>query len=239
MADGTERRLEVTARCLEEDLGLLQSVAWRDHADTVPVLRAFRDRRGQSPEGTEPIEDVLRVLRSAPIFSLHSGNDRAGTWHDEEEDVVWLVGVGRAHDYDHLVGLASRGRLLPTDEDYQRLEADLPDQFELETMGRHARTLVQKALSDVGQIFEGVLGGRISVRVCVESLDPPLLTVALSERIAPGVGRIPETWKYLVAQAFYPTAGFPIDFLPFAEEIDRDAVRANELALVNFIDETV
>jgi len=232
-----ENRLAVTARCLVEDIGLSRDADWEEESVRIAVLRAFRERRGQDPEGPERILSVRRYV-SAPIFSLHSGDDRAATWYDDVEDVVWLLGVGREHNYEHLEGLARRGTLLPTYVDYDALDAEIPDRFELERIGRQARDLREQARARPGLIIEGQLGGRVQVRVCVEHGDPVLLTVAVSQRIR-GVGEFPPTWQLIVAQAFFPGASFPTDFTPFAVAIDGSDVRADELALVNFLGDAV
>jgi hypothetical protein len=231
-------QLAVTRRCLEEDLRVDPSGSWQDYVDRYPILAAFRDRRGALPEGEEVIQQVRRVLPVPPVFSLHSGDDRAGTWFDEEDNVVWLLGVGRNHDYDHLEDLARRQRLLPTLEDYDQLEAQVPSPAEFDELAVEARRLRQKAMAVQGRIVHGKLSDWLRVRACYELGEPPVLTVAinleLDERAI-----VPPSWLYLAAQAFFPEATYPEDFVPFSHRIDGEDVEANEQGLAYFVDPDV
>ncbi len=240
MSEEPERswQLAVTRRCREEDLGLSASDHWRDQISRFPILQAFADRRGQVPEGSERVRELIPILQ-APIFTLHSGQARGGTWYDPDEEIVWLIGVGWAHDYEHLVGLGRRGKLLPTDEDYAELEPSVPDVFELERIGRQVRELIADARAHPGEIVEGELAERVHVRICREVGEPAMLTVAISERIGPGTIRLPQTWKLMVAQAFFPGTAFPDDYVPFAQRVDDSGIRPDELALINFLPDVV
>lgn len=222
------RRLAVTRRCLEEDLGIVGR-HWRDAVSEFPVLQAFADRRAQSPQGRERILDLMDVLR-APIFSLHSGADRAATWYDEDEDIVWLLAVGRSHDYDHILDLGRRGRLMPGIEDYDQFEPETTGREFAESLVNDARRLVEQAWMVRDEPVEGVLAGRIRVRVCIETDDPDFLVVAVSERLVPGEVVLPKEWQLQVAATFFPGVDFG-DFNPFPLEFDNTYVRDDELAL--------
>ncbi|GIW20266.1 MAG: hypothetical protein KatS3mg065_0562 [Chloroflexota bacterium] len=222
-----EWRLAVTRRCLEEDLDLQPDADWRAIAH--PVLQAFAERRGQHPVGSERITEVSGYTR-APIYSLHVRTHRAATWYDQEEGVVWLLGVGEYHDYEHLRRLAQQDRLLPTVDDYERLELDaLPEDFAAALIAE-VEQLVVAARLEPDRIIRGQLASRVPVRVCVETGDPPKLIVAVSRRLVPGDVELPGDWLVVVAQAFYP--GVPFDELfPSPLRIDDTFVEAHELAL--------
>ena len=66
-----------------------------------------------------------------------------------------------------------------------------------------------------------------------------MLTVAISERVGPGALRLPQTWKLMVAQAFFPGTAFPENPLPFAQGVDGSGIRPDELALINFLTDVV
>jgi hypothetical protein len=196
------------------------------------VLVAFEERRSQQPEGAERIAGLVGVLR-APVFSLHSGDARAGTWFDREEQVVWLVGVGHGHNYDHLIDLARRSQLLPTPDDYLALEGLEVATDVIEEFLWYARWLPAEAAQTPDRPVEARIAGRIGVRVCLETGDPPFLVVAISERVAGGGPRLPAEWRMVLIGLFFP--GVPFDeFVPFPMEMDKTYVREDELAYRHF-----
>jgi hypothetical protein len=227
----TTYRLAVTRRCLDEDLGIVGVDDWRRHLDDRTILRAFQERRSQRPIGQERLLDLIGVIQ-APVFTLHAEQARGGTWYDEEEEIVWLVGVGQAHDYDHLVNLGQRGRLLPTVDDYEQFEIGTAASF-ADTLVAEARALVRLAADRKDEPVEQLLAGRIPVRVCWETADPDFLVVAISERIRPGDATLGKEWQLTVAAAFFP--GVPFDeFPPFPFDFDNTEVRSDELAIRHF-----
>lgn len=221
-------RLAVTRRCLEEDLGLSPDEDWRT-ADS-ELLRAFQERRSRHPTGSDGRIAEVSGFTSAPVYSLHVGRDRAATWYDQEEQIVWLLGVGRAHDYDYLRRLAERDRLLPTVEDYERLEPGAPTRDFAEAILEDVRSLTERAAAEPDRVVHGRLAGRIPVRVCVESGEPMMLVVAVSQRLSPGDVVIPALWQAIVASAFFPAVPFE-DFYPFPVAFDETYVEDHELAL--------
>ncbi len=54
-------------------------------------VTAFVERRSQSPRGQELTN---LPVTAASVYNLHHGRWRGLTWHDEDSDVVWLLGVG-------------------------------------------------------------------------------------------------------------------------------------------------
>jgi hypothetical protein len=225
------RRLAVTRRCLEEDLHVIGH-SWQSQVDEIPILRAFVDRRSASPIGQERIQELGRIQK-APVFSLHSRDDRGGTWHDEEDDIVWLLAVGRSHDYDHLANLGRRRRLLPTVEDYEVFELAEESPAFVDAIVGDAASLIEAAHAHRDEPIEGLLAGRIRVRVCVESGDPDFLVVAVSKSVLPGDQELSAEWQYELASVFFGEVPFS-DFPPFPLAFDRTHVRADELALRHF-----
>lgn len=223
----TAWRLGVTRRCLEEDLELPPRTNWRAIAH--PVLRAFVERRGQEPIGSERIAEVSAYLK-APIYSLHVGTRRPATWYDQDEQVVWLLAVGKSHDYDHLRRLAEQDRLLPTVDDYEHLEADVPAAAFAAALFADVEQLVTAARQQPDRIVVGSVAQRIPVRLCIETSDSRKLVVAISRRLILGDVELPPDWLTAVASAFYP--GVPFDQLfPSPQRIDDAFVEAHELAL--------
>jgi hypothetical protein len=237
MSDETSRswRLSVTERCSREDLGI--GADWHDALGSNPVLDAFVQRRSQLPEGQERIANLVGEI-AAPVFSLHVGRDRAATWYDEEEEVVWLLAVASEHDYDHFRRLATADRLLPTVDDYEALDAPTPTADLVERIGQHARRLLAEAVRASGSIVEDELPGGIPVRICIEPGDPELLTVAVSERVAPGDARLPKQWQLAVLTAFFPGTRFE-DLVPFALRIDGTDIRSDELGVTYFLPDVI
>jgi hypothetical protein len=227
----TTWRLAVTRRCLEDDLGIVGDYDWRARLDDRAILRAFEERRSLRPIGQERLLDLVGVIQ-APIFTLHSEQARGGTWYDEEEEIVWLVGVGRAHDYDYLIDLGRRRRLLPTVDDYDQFEIGTARSF-ADTLVEETRALVRLARNGKDEPVEQLLAGRIPVRVCWETADPDFLVVAISERILPGDTILGKEWQLTVASAFFPGVPFE-EFPPFAVDFDNTEVRSDELALRHF-----
>jgi hypothetical protein len=192
--------LRVTKRCLLEDLGLPESAVELDPAELVdenPLLRAFVERRSQLPTGQETVEGLTAKIVA---YSLHSGEYRGLTWHHERAGVVWLLAArfhrsGDPDDaYPYFRELGRAGNLLPTEEDIRRqVDAQAVD---------FARVLIEKVpaivdqlRSNPGKILRGELGGRIGVRAVWEADDPPMMTVAISQRLRPGEMQVPASWQ--------------------------------------------
>jgi hypothetical protein len=203
--------LRVTKRCLVEDLGLSESAAEIEPAELVdenPLLRAFVERRSQSPIGQETVEGLTAKIVA---YSLHSGEYRGLTWHHEKAGVVWLLAArfhrsGDPDDaYPHFRDLGHAGRLLPTDDDIRRhlagQEADLA-----RVLLEEVPAIVDQLRSNPGRILVGNVGGRINVRAVWEADDPPMLTIAISQRLRPGEMQVPTSWQLAVAAAFLPNA---------------------------------
>lgn len=103
---------------------------WPDGRRGHDVVRAFVDQRSQDPKGQEWTK---LPVTSAPAYNLHHGRYRGLTWHDEDNDVVWLLGVGwhesgsRDDAYMVLKRRDEAGDLMPTEQDYLDLEMTLEE----------------------------------------------------------------------------------------------------------------
>jgi len=78
-----------------------------DYRDAHIFVTAFVERRRRVPgSGTdEP------AVTAASVYNLHHGRWRGLTWHDEDSDVVWLlgsVGTSRAAAATHTRQLKAR-----------------------------------------------------------------------------------------------------------------------------------
>lgn len=70
------------------------------------------------------------------------------------------------------------------------------------------------------------------MRVVCEADDPPLLTIAISQRLLPGEMEVPATWQLAVAAAFLPDAD-PAR-LSFAWDLAGRPLYADEIAYCDF-----
>lgn len=236
----TERAwdLRITARCLADDLGLDPggSAAAEEHLDAHPIVRAFVERRGQSPIGQETFRCGTEVT-GRPLYTLHFFDDRAATWHEEslpsletdyELGIVWLLGVRSEHDYDGLCDLD----LLPTSADYQAFLRESAQSF--------ARALVEQvpqllALAEQrkGAVVEGLIADTIRVRLYRDrDDDAPVLTVAYSSRPLPnGVALVPR-WQMRLVLAFFSED--EIGGLSVTNDIGGHPLAADESAYCSF-----
>jgi hypothetical protein len=229
----------VTRRCLAEDLGLDAAgfhQAIDELAQESEIVAAFRDRAQKGSVGQEPIASLLPEVIA---FSLHVGRHRGATWHHREAGVVWLLAVGYhregdANDaYDHFAQLNRAGRLLPDREDMKALVLSQTPTL-AKSLLDDAPRLVAAARANPREIQTGMIGGRIRVRVAYEDSDPPMLTVAIGQRLWPGEMQIPADWLLRVAAAFLPDT--PAEKLSFAPDIGGAELEPEEAAFCDFSD---
>lgn len=237
---GHEEKLipRVTRRCITEDLGLpaesvdltIDELASRDE-----LVAAFRDRRtAVGSAGQEPIRSLLPEIVA---FSLHVGRRRGATWHHREAGVIWLLAAGYHREghvddaYAYFERLKAAGQLLPDRDDllaYVRSQAP--------TLARsllsEAPALAATARDRPGAVHAGMIGGRIPVRVVYEDADPPMFTVAISQRLFPGEMRVPADWLLRVAAAFLPDT--PPERLSLASDLAGQALQPDEVAFCDF-----
>ena len=87
-------QLRLTRRALEDLHLSIEQYAGRpatDYREVHVFVTAFVERRSQSARGQELTN---LPVTAASVYNLHHGRWRALTWHDEDSDVVWLLGVG-------------------------------------------------------------------------------------------------------------------------------------------------
>lgn len=180
-------------------------------------------KRGAHPLGSETINALLPTLVA---YSLHSGRHRAATWHHEAAAIVWLLAVGwhEAGSVDDAYSYFER--LLPTREDVERVVSRCRVTFESALL-TEVLELRQAACDDAGAIQEGVIGGRIRVRVGFERGDPGLLYVAIIQRLLPGDLPLPAEWLVQILAAFFP--GVPLEDVDYVDEILERDLRPDEV----------
>jgi hypothetical protein len=88
------------------------------------------------------------------------------------------------------------------------------------------------AHANPGEVHEGMIGGRIRVRVVYEDSEPPMLTVAIGQHLIPGEMPVPADWLLSVAAAFLPDT--PADMLSFAFDLAGHELRPDEVAFCDF-----
>ena len=213
----------VTRRCLIDDLGLTAEsvdLTIDELARVNEVVAAFRDRRAAT--GSLGQEAIRSLLPGMVAFSLHVGRHRGATWAHREAGVVWLVAVGYHREgdaddaYDYFEKLNAAGQLLPDRDDmlaFVRSQAPTLARSLLEDVPG----LVATARSHPGDLQQATLGGRIRVRLVYEDSDPPMLTVAIGQRLIPGEMPVPADWLLRVAAAFLPET--PVDRLSVAFDL--------------------
>jgi hypothetical protein len=81
-------------------------------------------------------------------------------------------------------------------------------------------------------IQEGTIGGRIRIRVNYDESDPPMLTVAIGQRLIPGEMPVPPDWLISVAAAFLPDT--PSAQLAIAFDLGGAELRPDEVAFCDF-----
>ncbi len=112
--------LRVTVRCLNEEMEeTTASDAERPVEELEPVLvRKFVAMRSQDLTGTEKVQPLQNAQE---VYTLHAGRWRGATWHDRENNVVWLLAwrlhrSGAADDATRTSRTSTpTGRLLPTE----------------------------------------------------------------------------------------------------------------------------
>ena len=148
-----------------------------DYMDAHDVVRVFVERRRQDPKAQEW---TTLPVTTAPAYNLHYGRYRGLTWHDEDNDVVWLLGVGwhesgsRDDAYAVLKARDQAGTLMPGEQDYLDLEMTREDALSFVVqVSQQAPALVASAREAPGEEVRGVIAGRLGVGVLVEVVVIP------------------------------------------------------------------
>lgn len=202
------------------------------NADRHALVRAFVQERGQTTHGPDPLKCAWET--GAPVFTIHHGTSRGATWHHEALNVVWLLGIADAHNYDRLCDLADDDRLMPTAADVERLVADQAPTF-ARALVEEVPVLINLARRNAGLIVEGVVANTVPVRL---RMDPdgraPLLTVAVDQRLQPEGLRLPGGWLARLAMAFFPDT--PFEQFSWVTELGDQPLREWEIAFCDFAD---
>jgi len=240
-------QFRLTRRALD-DLSLsIEDYAHRlatDYVDAHEFVRAFVERRQQHAKGQEW---TSLPKTAAPVYNLHHGRYRGLTWHDEESDVVWLLGVGwhesgsRGDAYAMLKRRDAAGTLMPTEEDYLDLEMSFEEARSFVVQVREqAPALVARARERPGVETRGVIAGRLSAGVVVEVVvvtdeDESLeeIWIAFELPPTPGASALPPQpeWIQVILAAMLPfEAG--LDDVEFGGSFPRPGgSRSNEIVV--------
>jgi hypothetical protein len=121
------RRARPTIRCLVEDLGVELPDLTTDLGELDdPWLVELRRVAPTSPTGQKRILAIDHPL----LYRLRVSSERGATWVEDESGIVWLCAVRRREDgsdddaYEWFEKLHQDGRLLPTDDDRLRDQAE-------------------------------------------------------------------------------------------------------------------
>ena len=142
--------LRLTRRALD-DLGLDTALYARrpaaDYVDVHEAVRAFVERRRQSPVGQETTQ--LPVSRQV-VFNLHPGR--------------W-----RGDAYAVLKRRDESGDLFPTEQDYLDLEPDIDEALAfVEAVANEGPALLERARANPGEPVSAVVGDTLDVGVLVD-----------------------------------------------------------------------
>lgn len=230
---GPSWALAATCRCLVEDFDLLPADCQcpiTELAARHQVIADFIKKRSDSPIGTEPpIRSLLPKKVSA--YSLHSGRYRGATWYHEKAAIVWLL-AARWHEqgspedsYPYFERLLDAGRLLPVREDVIRVVESRRLTFE-RALIEQVPTVRSEALEQPGEVHDAVIGGRVRVRAVYENGETGILSVAIANRLLPGMMQVPPEWLVQILAAFFP--GVPLAEIEYTNELAGKAVRPDE-----------
>jgi len=223
--------LGATCRCLTEDLDLHPETCdtpITQLSDAHQVIADFVKKRSVHPIGNETINALLPKLVA---YSLHSGRYRAATWYHEAASIVWLLAArwheqGRGDDaYPYFEQLLRDGRIQPMRVDVERVLNQRRLTFERALL-EDVPHLRQAAFTDAGRIQEGVIGGRVRVRVGFENGRAGILYVAVTRRLIPGDLPLPGEWLIQVLAAFFPDV--PLEDIEYIDEIAGYDLRSDE-----------
>jgi hypothetical protein len=227
--------LAVTCRCLAEDLGFSVDDCerpLRDLGDNA-VISAFIERRSQSPEGQETVQELQPRLTA---YSLHVGQHRGATWYDQKGAICWLLAVAihregsREDAYSYFGRLQRANKLLPTMQDVVRaLERRRPS-FE-KILTDEIPTWRETVLANPWQVHETVLGHRIRVRAFYANGDTGLLTIAISGSLVPEGPAVPGDWYGKLLAAFLPDS----EALDMAFDLGEQPLRPDENAFCGLV----
>jgi len=226
-------RLRITVRCLDEDLGLDENKVNAPLSEIDdPVVQAFDGQRSQSPIGLEKVQPLTSKVE---VYSLHAGRMRGATWHDEAEDVVWLLASAihrsgaRDDAYPYFKKLDADGHLLPDREDYELLFASESRNFATSLIDEVPQ-LIAEARAQPGSEVRGILADRVRIRlVYEEEQNVAALWVAISMKLIPGEVEMDETWASVALASLFPEVRNPLEELAAGDEWPTGARSPDEV----------
>lgn len=222
-----EWELRITERCVTDDLARPAASGFAELLKNIEIVEAFVKDRSPRSIDTRKIEPLTC---GRDVWVLSRGNDhRGGTWHDEDEEVIWLLasGVHRSGQDDdffpYCKQLDADDELLPTAADYSTLFRER-DRWFVEALVIEAPLILQEARLSPGHEIRHLLGGDFASCISVEidqELEAEALYVAFDTRTV-DFGRVP-----VVLAAFHPdTADWGQ-----TRELPSRAAAANEIVM--------
>jgi hypothetical protein len=191
----------ITARCFRHCFGFRVEPPYdfEAYASENSVIETFFAKRRNDENGGEGGE-LIKSVKTRPVFSLHVGKTRAATWFERDrppQGIVWLLGAedhderhkGKTDAYDRFAALDQAGELFPAAVDYKLLELSRRqrDTADFEEVGsRDAENLLREVIAkgrSQGTVSE------IPVRMALTAEDDPLI-VAVAVSTRPIVGRL-------------------------------------------------
>ncbi len=172
----------MTARCLDEDLNAAADADF-DAVAGLEIIKAFvKDRAEQATASKQ----VSPLACGHPVYRLAYGHDHRGaTFHDDVEEVLWLLAYGRhrsGEDDDFFPAckaLDADGRLMPTEDDYERMFNERGERFAAAVV-HEAPVILSEARATDGE-HRCTVGGELGVGLSIEvdeELGATAITVA-------------------------------------------------------------
>ncbi len=169
-----EWELRVTGRCLEEDLGRSPASTFESLLG-IEIVKEFTNARSDRT-GDRKLISGLRT--GVPVWILSRGHDHRGaTVFDEEQHVVWLLAYGRHRSnspddfYKYCPRLDAADRLLPTEDDYERLFDDRGERF-VDGLMVEAPLYLKEARDrqvEISVLIGGEMGAKLAIEVAGEA----------------------------------------------------------------------
>lgn len=220
--------LRITARCCRDDLEVDPAGAnLEELAETSTIVRKFVNLRSTVPEGSETFQAAGR----ADVFTLHGGQQRGATWYDREYRVVWLLGLGthrsgdRGDSYAYLERLDKRGRLMPTEEDYEALIRER-DARQIPEMIAEVRALLKRARADPEKVHSAMLNTGVAISLYVEREEEEAGTIE-EFHLAVSLKFLEVKWLSAIRAALWPDD--PTRYWEFTKEFPEREEDESEL----------
>ncbi|MHB1710815.1 MAG: hypothetical protein ACYCV7_05365 [Acidimicrobiales bacterium] len=119
------------------------------------IVRECRSQRSMSPS---TMGGALARMGRGDIFPFGPDGARAARWFDPGNDVCWLVGFTPDHDYGWLEARATKGELLPDEDDETLLEVEREELDFALRIGPGLKVLARDARQVPGESVRGFVG---------------------------------------------------------------------------------